>query len=889
MARPKVYWWWLNGYTDSVRIKEELRSMKAAGIGGVDIFEIGILPASDPGNIIPAGPAFMGDSSLKAIQVAVEEAGKLDMEVGLGLASSWNAGGSWVQPQHAAKTVYYSRTAYSGSPTETFTVPFPEITPARNKQPRLIEYGANGKPAYWEDIAVLAVPKIRKSLADTSEVINVTAFFNSETDQLSWEAPQGDWDIYRFICSNSGEQLARPSPNSNGPIIDHFDSTATEMHINYFIDRLQPVLGDLSKTALKYFYLASYEAKDFAWTATLPATFRKLHGYPIDKFLPAVFDPDFFDKEVTAQFNYDFLKTFSELMIHNHYRKAREICNRHGLQIISEAGGPGHSHHIPAETLKALGSLDIPRGEFWYNRTFFKEDSIVDYIWLVKEIAAASHIYKLGIVEEEAFTSYWDWQEGPADLKIIADRAFAEGMNRLVIHGFTHNPSEFGVPGIVYWAGTHYNDKRVWWPKVKPFNDYLSRISYILQNTSFHADVLYYYGDDIPNLVPPKNTLFKVGDGYDYEIVNTEILLKALTVEDGYWVLPGVGRYKVLSLGKGHRSNPEALARIRELEAKGGVLAGDNILEALQLPPDFSYSTMAAGELDYIHYTATDSDFYLVRNTTGETVSRVCSFRQSDKTPEIWDPATGKTVPVIIWEQQDRHVQLPVTLAPYETLFVVFSQTGSLPHADQLQFTGSHPPHLSYTPQGIVFHQDDDYQLKKGTEIISLKHAATRATLTDPWQVTFNQGATQVTEFPQLTSWTTSTDPVIRYYSGIASYSTDFEFRIAADKSVVLLDLGEVAEVADVWLNEQHLGISWSKPHRFDISSVVKEGANTLRIEVANTWSNRLTGDAITGERFTQTNLVKANKNLVPWNELPLKTSGLLGPVTVTSTTPLSF
>ncbi len=32
-ARPKVYWWWLNGYTDTTRLKEELRAMKSAGLG----------------------------------------------------------------------------------------------------------------------------------------------------------------------------------------------------------------------------------------------------------------------------------------------------------------------------------------------------------------------------------------------------------------------------------------------------------------------------------------------------------------------------------------------------------------------------------------------------------------------------------------------------------------------------------------------------------------------------------------------------------------------------------------------------------------------------------------------------------------------------------------
>ncbi|MFB9292660.1 glycosyl hydrolase [Persicitalea jodogahamensis] len=655
-ARPKVYWWWLNGHVDTLRLKEELRAIKNAGLGGVEIFEIGLKAESDPNDVIPAGPAFMGEESLDAIQLAIEEAGRLGLAVGMSLASSWNAGGSWVKPQYAAKTLYFSKTSLADDFSGKISLPFPSITSGVNGKPRDIEYDATGRPAYREEVAVIAIPAGATNLMDTTSILNLSKYFDAKSETLTWKAPAGKWDVYRYVCSNSGEQLKRPTPKSVGPIIDHFDSTATEMHLQYFVDRLQPRLGDLSKSALKYLYLASYEAKEFTWTPSLPATFQKLHGYDVYKFIPAIYNPELFASQTYEGFNEDFKKTFSELMINNHYRKSKEICNRYGLKIISESGGPGHMHHIPVETLKSLGSLDIPRGEFWYKRPYYDKDS-VDMVWLVKEIAAASHIYKRGMVEEESFTSYLDWQESPADLKTFADRAFCEGMSRLVIHGFPHNPQGFGYPGIAYFAGTHYNDRRVWWPKVKPFNEYLSRISYILQSTDFVADVLYYYGDKVPNLVPPKNTRFKVGPGYDYEIVNTEILLKDLTVEDGQLVLPGVGRYKVLALRNEPEMNPDALVKLKALAEQGAIIVGSKpersaglnrqpqassrvasmgnlvwtskkfdpearekgkiyantqpieVLEALKVSPDFSYQQQQANGLDYIHYAKAGTIF----------------------------------------------------------------------------------------------------------------------------------------------------------------------------------------------------------------------------------------------------------------------------------------
>jgi hypothetical protein len=423
-ARPKVYWWCLNGNIDTVRAKEELRTMKDAGIAGVDLFEIGV-PPSD--SMIPGGPAFLSDESLHRIKFAVDEAGKLGLTVGLNLASSWNAGGSWVKPEHGGKSLYVSKTTVKGnSEKQKMKLSFPEISFPKESlvggtgKP-MIPFREDGKPVYYEEIAVLAIPAaVGKNQLDTANIIDVTPFFNPETDELNWEAPEGNWEICRYVSSNSGQQVVRPSPKSAGLTIDHFDAEAVETHLMYIINRLHPVLGDFRDTALKSFYLASYEARGFVWTSTLPSEFKKVNGYEIRKFIPSLFDPELFDEETTKKIQTDFKKTLSELMINNLYKKSKEICNQYGLKINSEAGGPGYPlYNGPAEPLKAQGSIDIPRGEFWINHSRFYQDGgdSIDILRVVKEAAAASHIYVKGIVEEEAYTSFQHWQEGPFDMK----------------------------------------------------------------------------------------------------------------------------------------------------------------------------------------------------------------------------------------------------------------------------------------------------------------------------------------------------------------------------------------------------------------------------------------------------------------------------------------
>ena len=938
-AKPKVYWWCLNGNIDTLKAREEFLEMKKAGIGGFDMFEIGSRSKS-----IPAGPAFLSDESLKIIKFVVDEAGKLGLTVGLNIASSWNAGGAWIEAKHGGKSLYRSAISLTGNASlQKLKIPFPEINFPKSALiggtgKSLIPFREDGRPEYYEEIAVLAIPARKgKNFVGISGIIDVTRFFNPENDELNWEAPEGEWEINRYICSNSGQQLVLPSPWSAGLVVDHFDSTAVRTHLKYVINRLQPVLGDISNTALKSLYLASYEARGFVWSSTLPAEFKKLNGYEINKYLPVFFDADLFDAETAQKIQRDFKKTLSEMMINNLYKNGRKICNSYGLQINCEAGGPGYPlYNGPAEPLKALGALDIPRGEFWVNHPRYYKDpngiDSIDLMQVVKEVAAASHIYERGIVEEEAFTSFEHWMEGPYDLRPIGDRAFCEGMNRVVFHGFTHNPEGTGYPGIVYHAGTHMNNKRVWWPKIKPFIDYITRISYVAQEADFVSDVVFYYGDKIPNAATPKNSHFKAGPGFDYEVINTEILLDKLSMKDGKLTLSNGAVFSMLALENEAEINPEVLKKLNKLASQGAVIIGEKpektadinknpypgekgiklinklwdevedpgrfkpvkgkifsgikpqeMLAALDVISDLDYRDKETYLIDYIHYQKDSIDFYFIRNTSDKWVSRDCGFRQQPRVPEIWDPVTGEIIPVTVYSEDGKYIRIPVTLAPFDSYMVVFRKTDYPDHYTGILTSDQDPPMLEFTKDGILFFNGGSYELKKHSGSAKGDNTNSTSILEGPWKIKFNMewGAPESADLKELISWTDHRNKGIKYYSGTGKYQKSFTFdkNALSGQGKIFLDLGDLSEVAEVWLNGRSLGITWAKPFRFDVTETIKNGVNDLEVEVANTWCNRIIGDAITGEKYTSTNITNVDR--LTWDEVPLNPSGLLGPVTV--------
>ena len=933
-ARPGSFWDWLNGSITKEQITRDLEAMKRGGMRGGEIWDVAAY--ADPDGRVPAGPAFLGPESTRLIVHAIREAGRLGLEIGVVASSGWNAGGSWIPPEHAGKGLYQSTTTVTGPMDFHDELPLPEL-------PELCPRDAHGRPIYLREVAVLAVPHDQsKTLAAANQVVDLTKTIGAD-GKLRWDVPAGDWSIFRFVCANHGQQLIVPSPKSGGPMIDFFDPRATEFHLHHIVTTILKELGrkTFEGTSFKTLEFDSMELDGFTpWNETMADEFQRRAGYSVLRFLPLLAGWKLADPEVQEQFFYDWRKMVSDRLIDSHYVTGREFLESYGVKLIAEAGGPGPPiwDSNPVEGIKALGAVDIPRGEFWIRHRG---------IFLIKEIASAAHVYNKRLVDAESFTTWRRWVDGPLNHKMIADRALCEGLNCFSLHTFASSPPEAGLPGWAYHAGTDINPSATWWPMVRGLTDYLARCSYMLRQGWFVADVCYYYGDQAPNFypllcnVPEKPLLDDLDPRHDYDVCSSQVVLQRMRVENRRIVLPDGMSYAALVLPEQDQLPSEVLEKIRALVADGAtvighkrptrapglkdhkeetqkverlvdelwgggessdkqdkqavlirtigqgrfIIAGDRseALREIGVGGDFEIAGRGEedlGPLDFIHRKTTDDEFYFVRNKTMDPQILTCRFRVAAETngqaPEFWWPDSGRRSACRDWKSvASGHAELPVKLGPLGSVFVVFRKA-STANSEPLDPLACDTFLAADTPAPL--------------------------TLDGSWQVEFPEGwgAPRMTTFGKLQSWTESDDDGIRFFSGIATYRKTFELSESlAKKNRLFLQLGDLAEMAEVTLNGKRLGLVWLPPYRIEISGAVRAGTNQAEIRVANLWANRLNGDSVRPEsgRLTRSNLdriqtdptsdssygrVPLGKTRPVYNEIPpLMKSGLFGPVQI--------
>jgi hypothetical protein len=239
----------------------------------------------------------------------------------------------------------------------------------------------------------------------------------------------------------------------------------------------------------------------------------------------------------------------------------------------------------------------------------------------------------------------------------------------------------------------------------------------------------------------------------------------------------------------------------------------------------------------FLHRTLSDSEVYWINKPSREDADVTLSFRTAGRRPTLWHPDNG-TVEDVSYSVKDGRTEVKLHLVPDDAVFVVFSGKG------------------------------------KSSETIPVREESVALTVDGPWTVAFQEkrGAPATAVFDALGSYTDSDVFGIKYFSGVATYTKTVHVDALGER--MYIDLGQVCDLAEVYVNGTFCGTAWKQPYRVDVTDALKSGDNQLEIKVANTWPNRLIGDEQPGAirvAWTDSRAYRA--------EDPLRPAGLLGPV----------
>ena len=937
-AQCSAYWYWQDKTCSRQAISQDLSAMREQGIKVVIVFPF-------DNYVKPEWPALF--------QYVLEEAKRLKLEIVLNNDVGWSCKVPWMTPELSMKKLVCTNRAVAGGQrikcvldasrvkgekycdVAVLACPARDVTTADPADVKaaveengfkaaanmLHTYPAGGLDVFYRRSAA---PAMAESI-QPGEIIDVTSKMQPD-GSLDWEAPPGSWNVLRFGYTSVKNKDGNRSP-------DFFSREALDYHLRQMIDKLVLKDGRFVGQQWTHVHEDSYENGAQTWTPEFRDEFRRRRGYDLMPWMPALAGQVIGSRALSDRFLHDYRETISDLYVENHFAYFAQRLEGMGLKFSTE-GGYGWASPI-ADGLRIEACAEMPMGEAWHAQGDPITGKLLDRQFVIHHMdpntplvqralpygfglnsvrlaASASHIYGKPFCQAETFTSYtkeggYDLYNPPFSVKATADRAFCDGLGRVVFHAYSLQPAGDDKPGWVWnEVGMHFNRNVTWWSLAHAFTEYLSRCQLMLRQGKFMADFAYWTGDTMPYECPDRTAMRPaLPAGCNADLVNTEVLINRMTVKDGRLVLPDGVSYRYLVLPPTRDTvAPESLRKVLELVKAGATVvlgprpvsaaglqnypqcdaevkaladelwgpvpaatAGQRILGhgrvvwGLELadllktdgvPQDFgSEGGGSPAGFDWIHYGAGDTDIYFISNQSGDTQNVEAAFRVNGKQPELWDPVAGTRRTMPEYSVKKDITVVPLQLAARQSFFLVFHPVSA-----------GRPRPLP----GVNFPE-----VKAELE------------LSGGWEVSFDPkwGGPAKVEFNQLDDWSQRPEAGIKFYSGKATYRKSFALPKSivsqSKKSPVYLDLGVVKDVADVRLNGQSLGVIWCAPWRIDIGSAIKEEGNTLEIDVINQWPNRLIGDRSlpADKQFTKSNStrLKPNDALVP--------SGLLGPVTL--------
>lgn len=703
-----------------------------------------------------------------------------------------------------------------------------------------------------------------KTDIDVSCVVDVTAFVDDQ-GVLDWEAPAGNWCILRFGASLTGQTNGPAQPDATGLEVDKMDAAKVRRYLDTYLGLFDAALGEERLDAL---LSDSIESGPQNFTDRLRERFLDLRGYDLLPLLPALAGYVVGDSSRSDRFLWDYRRTLADLISSEYYGTLSQEAHKRGMIYYAEAL-EDHRPQLGGD-LSMRSHADVPMGAMWVFDAGTDEPKPT-FIADLKGASSVAHIYGKSFTGAESMTAlHRPWSYTPRRLKHVADLELALGVTRFCIHTSPHQPTQVPPPGIGLASviGQTFIRTEPWAELARPWIDYLARCSWLLNQGTPAVDVAVFIGEEAPlTALFGEEPDHSVPSDFDFDYVDLEALECQFTARDNALVA-GSTTYKVLYLGgSSHRMTARALRRLVALAESGVPIVGrrpesspsladdpgefQNLREQLWRSPsvvdteDLSWAMTHLGF--HSGFVVEEEDVLRVgRRIASQEIYFVANPRPEPRTVTI--RSTAKE-PMVLWN--------PVTL-----------RREALQRTDDGGTAGGGGRYRLELPAlGSVF------LVPGGQADELLCEAADAIRLDGRWHLSLP--GTLETELPDGVCPWTDLGPESQAFAGVGTYSTTFEATPETIEGRALcLHVEDVGDIARVRINGTDCGIIWTHPWRLDVTAAVQPGLNTVEIEVANAWMNRLIAEAKqpSGEIFAPVAEVYEA-------DAPMAVSGLTGPV----------
>ncbi len=700
-----------------------------------------------------------------------------------------------------------------------------------------------------------------EEMVQATDIVDLTDRMAPDGTLAMPEDMKGDWLVMRFVAVTTGGHTKHGRKEALGLECDKLSVEGARLHWQSYT---KPVIDSIRAHggALEGICMDSHEAGPQNWTQDMPQQFRRLRGYDLKPFLPTIAG----GMIVSVEDNHssllkDFRRTISDLITINYYGEFNRLCHEEGLTLTAQAVGGALC--LAGDNIEVKRLVDKPQGEFWGYQTEGNYD--------IKDCSSAAHVYGKQIASGEAFTDI-TYKHSLADIKNLADAAYAFGINEFVVCASAYQPwvrenEEFKINTA---NGRQYvlNRLNTLWPMSRPFWDYQARCSWMLRQGKPVSDICIYLGDDVPIRIL-SHRLPDLPQGYDFDAFTTDALKHRMTVKDRRIVLPDGTSYGMMILPPDGQIPEDIRLLIDSFRQQGvaiyhqpaittheGQRAGlEQAISEAGLTPDVV--APAVKGLYFCHRRIATEDIYFLNNHSDRDVADRFRFRTTATSAALWNPVTGERTPLAM-TTEDGYTAIDLTLHPRESFFIVTNRTES----KSIEDSATHRL-ATQRPSSIIQPLVAD----------------------GPWTVTFDTamgGPTEPVVFPTLTDWTESSDPRIKYYAGTAIYKNTFTLKRSLltkgvkgsrNEATYSLNLQLRNAAAEVIVNGRSAGVVWCSPWSVDITRLLKRGRNKIELRVANTLWNRLVGDA----RLTEAERTTWQTHPLAKPDEKLQSSGLTG------------